>query len=187
MSKEIERKFLLEGPMPSFIDMSAPSEIIQMYLTENSDEEVRIRAESSEDYGTIFTLCHKSPSESPLMRFEGEIILSETVFDAIYRMASKLGKIPLNKFRSTCKANGHTIQIDSYESLFLKVAEVEFQSIEEAEAYTPESWFGKEVTEDPDYKNHQLWKNLNMISPAVEEYGVNRLQELLTKMNRIGG
>jgi len=35
-------------------------------------------------------------------------------------------------------------------------AEVEFDSVEEANAFTPPAWFGKEVTEDGSFTNAAL-------------------------------
>ena len=35
--------------------------------------------------------------------------------------------------------------------------EVEFESLEEAESFTPPEWFGKDVSEDNRYKNSSLY------------------------------
>lgn len=38
----------------------------------------------------------------------------------------------------------------------LRIAEVEFNTVEDAERYVPKKWFDKEVTEDSSYKNINL-------------------------------
>ena len=46
-------------------------------------------------------------------------------------------------------------ELDIYPS-DLVIVEVEFASLEEAEAFTPPSWFGEEVTGNKQYSNAQL-------------------------------
>ncbi len=41
----------------------------------------------------------------------------------------------------------------------LTVAEVEFPTVEEAEAFTPPDWFGREVTYDKRYSNANMTIN----------------------------
>jgi CYTH domain-containing protein len=43
----------------------------------------------------------------------------------------------------------------------LLLAEVEFNTKEEAAEFIPPLWFGKEVTYDENFKNKNLWKKLN--------------------------
>jgi adenylate cyclase len=38
----------------------------------------------------------------------------------------------------------------------LRSAEVEFKTSKQAKAFSPPDWFGKEVTEDEEYKNAHL-------------------------------
>jgi adenylate cyclase len=53
---------------------------------------------------------------------------------------------------------GLTIELDVYEGALegLAVAEVEFDSEQDAEAFAPPGWLGREVTDDPGYKNQRL-------------------------------
>jgi CYTH domain-containing protein len=62
-------------------------------------------------------------------------------------------KIPLGK---------HTIDFDMYKgNRFegLMTAEVEFESVEEAEEFIPPDWFGEEKTDDSRYSNANLAKH----------------------------
>ena len=56
--------------------------------------------------------------------------------------------------------NGLKIELDVFDAPYegLMVAEVEFESLEDAKAYDPPKWFGKDVTEDPKYKNAVMAK-----------------------------
>jgi CYTH domain-containing protein len=53
---------------------------------------------------------------------------------------------------------GWTIELDVYAGALggLVVAEVEFPSEQEAAAFAPPEWIGREVTDDPRYKNRRL-------------------------------
>ena len=51
-----------------------------------------------------------------------------------------------------------TIEFDVFEGKFegLMLAEVEFETVEEAEAFTPPEWFGRDVTFSGEYQNSRL-------------------------------
>ena len=53
-----------------------------------------------------------------------------------------------------------TIEFDVFEGKFagLMLAEVEFESIEDANAFVPPVWFTKDVTESGEYQNSRLSK-----------------------------
>jgi CYTH domain-containing protein len=53
------------------------------------------------------------------------------------------------------------LDVDDYrdtELHSLKVVEVEFRTNAEAESFVPPSWFGREVTGEPAYKNKSLYR-----------------------------
>ena len=54
--------------------------------------------------------------------------------------------------------DGHTIELDVYEGELagLIVAEVEFDDPWGAESFAAPYWFGREVTDDPGYRNQRL-------------------------------
>ena len=54
--------------------------------------------------------------------------------------------------------DGLTAEVDVYEGGLagLLTTEVEFSSLEEAEAFVPPVWFGKDVSEEKAYKNTSL-------------------------------
>ena len=57
-------------------------------------------------------------------------------------------------------AEKHTIELDVFHGALapLVLAEVEFSSVEEADAFTPPSWFGEDVTNCSKYHNSNLSK-----------------------------
>lgn len=64
----------------------------------------------------------------------------------------------IKKVRFFLPLGAHMAELDVfYGSLGgLIMAEVEFDSIEECDAFVPPKWFGREVTDDKRYTNHSL-------------------------------
>jgi CYTH domain-containing protein len=64
----------------------------------------------------------------------------------------------ITKKRYEIPDRGHTIELDLFEGMFTGtvLAEVEFDSIEEADSYTPPDWFDKDVTMDRNYHNSNM-------------------------------
>lgn len=156
MSKEIERTFLI----PEIPEQLIPFEIktvSQNYLSVKKDEEIRISLEDELGY-KIYKMSYKNGEGLSRGGVKFEIT------EATYReLSDKILEKPIVKFRQFYFLGEKQIMIDTFEdSLFpLKMAEVEFDSEEEANSFTPPEWFGLEVTYDENYKNKNLWKKLN--------------------------
>jgi adenylate cyclase len=146
---EIERKFLVEHP-PEHLELYPSGVIEQGYLALTDDGvEVRIRR-----YGEQAFLTIKSGGER--MRLEEEIEIDERRFRALW---------PLTEGRRIHKtrylipaAGGLRIELDVYHEQLagLVTAEVEFQSRDAAAGFSLPAWLGREVTDDPRYKNKRL-------------------------------
>jgi adenylate cyclase len=146
---EIERKFLVE-PAPSDLDAHPSSRIEQGYIAITDDGvEVRIRRYGDRSFLTI-------KSGGGMVRVEEEIEIDERRFTALW---------PLTEGRRICKRRylipaerGATIELDVYEDALsgLVTAEVEFESEAAAAAFTPPPWLGRDVTDEPGYKNQRL-------------------------------
>ena len=123
---EIERKFLIPV-LPEKLDTYPHRRIEQAYLC--TEPVVRIRRQDD-----IYILTYKH-----LKGKADGIVLSKTRY-----------LLPL--------PGGLTIELDvfdgTYEGLWL--AEVEFESIEQAEAFVPPVWFGEDVTYSGKYHNSVL-------------------------------
>jgi adenylate cyclase len=77
-------------------------------------------------------------------------------------LAKADGNIITKKRYEIPDGTGKTIELDLFEGVFsgLTLAEVEFESIEEANAYIPPSWFTKDVTMDAAYHNSNMSKKV---------------------------
>ena len=139
---EIERKYLVKE-LPKDFERFPSALIEQVYLSK--EPVIRIR-KKDEDY--ILTVKGKGL----LSREEFELPLTK---DAYLRLYEKKDGAPVTKRRYRIPCEELVIELDVFsgkqEGLIL--AEVEFPSLEEAEAFIPPEWFGEEVTYDPRYQN----------------------------------
>ena len=144
---EIERKYLISTPPEDY--RSYPYRWIeQAYLC--TDPVVRIRRDDGRYY-----LTYKS--KGLLVREEYNLPLTE---DAYFHLLQKADGIVLQKRRYLIPIDGTglTIELDIFEGQYegLMLAEVEFPSEEEANAFTPPAWFGEDVTDSGLYQNSPL-------------------------------
>ena len=145
---EIERKFLIETA-PEGYD-SYPFHVIeQAYLC--TEPVVRIRKEDSSYY-----LTYKS--KGLLSREEYNLPLTEESYGHLLKKAD--GNI-LTKKRYLIPVEGRpdlTIEFVVFEGAYagLMLAEVEFPSEEDANAFVPPAWFTKDVTFSGEYQNSRL-------------------------------
>ena len=141
---EIERKFLVKE-MPC-LDGCEKSEIVQGYIS--LTPETRVRKRDNKYYLTI-------KGEGDVVREETEKEVSEKEGRALFsRVESKL----IEKTRYLVNIGNYTAELDIYKSHLkgLVVVEVEFETEEEALAFTPPDFLGREVTCDKRYKNKNL-------------------------------
>ncbi|MEY8353795.1 CYTH domain-containing protein [Lachnospiraceae bacterium 54-53] len=145
---EIERKYLIARP-PAGYTSYPHHRIEQGYLS--TDPVVRVRKEDD-----TFYLTYKS--KGLLAREEYNLPLTRDSYEHLVQKAD--GRI-LTKKRYLIPMEGSdhlTIELDIFEGQLngLMLAEVEFPSMEEAEHFTPPSWFGKDVTFSGEYQNSAL-------------------------------
>lgn len=142
---EIERKFLIHQ-LPGDLDSFPRRRIQQAYLS--TDPVLRVRRSDEACW-----LTYKGPGL--MVREEHEFPLKSESCDRL--MAKAEGQV-ISKDRYHIHWGEHTIELDIFHPPFapLMMAEVEFASEEEALAFQPPEWFGREVTEDPAYTNASL-------------------------------
>jgi len=145
---EIERKFLVKK-IPDNLDTYERIDMIQGYL--NTDPVVRVRKES-DDYVLTYKgsgLLSHSEYNLPLNKEAFEHLLKKC--DGIIISKSRY-KIPIT--------NNLTAELDIFKGDLesLKLVEVEFSSVEEANNFTPPEWFGEDVTTDNRYHNSYISK-----------------------------
>ena len=145
---EIERKFLIKQ-IPEGCTSFPCRQIEQAYL--NTDPVVRVRRDNDDYY-----LTYKG--KGLLSREEYNLPLNKEAYEHLLAKAD--GNIITKKRYEIPDGTGKTIELDLFEGVFsgLTLAEVEFESIEEANAYIPPSWFTKDVTMDAAYHNSNMSK-----------------------------
>ena len=145
---EIERKFTI-NKLPDNLDQYPYLILEQGYL--NTAPVVRVRRENDDFY-----LTYKG--KGFLAREEYNLPLNE---EAYYHLREKADGLIISKKRYLVPYDDKlTIELDIFEAPLapLVLAEVEFESIEEANAFTPPAWFEKDVTEDRSFSNSELSK-----------------------------
>ena len=145
---EIERKFTIKE-MP---DLSKYSFHVmeQGYL--NTDPVVRVRKEDDNYY-----LTYKG--KGLLSREEYNLPLNK---EAYYHLVEKADGIIIRKKRYLIPYEKYRIELDVFEEPYenLVIAEVEFDSEEEAVAFKVPEWFQEDVTLERRYHNSNLSKGL---------------------------
>lgn len=161
MALEIERKFLLPRFPEAIIDagelvIQSEQRIEQTYLAIDENEELRVRRLANLTTGEV-SHTHTFKSGNGLVREEVEYSISASIYAQV---TAAFGFTPLTKNRITAEWNGKTVEIDSYDQIQLSVLEVEFPSLEEANAFKAPEWFGEDITSQKQYSNKTVWKQL---------------------------
>lgn len=146
---EIERKFTIHK-LPDNLDSYDYHDIEQVYVL--TEPVIRAR-KRDDDY--ILTV----KGSGMMARSEFELPLSQ---DAYAKLKSKADGIVISKRRYLIPFDKYTVELDIFNEPIapLIIAEVEFETIDEANAFTPPKWFDKDVTDDPKYHNSNISKGL---------------------------
>jgi len=144
ITMEIERKFLIKE-LPDLTKFEN-KHITQGYL--NTNPVVRVREDGEEYY-----LTYKG--KGLLAREEANLPLTKEAFEHLIEKSD--GKI-IRKTRYLIPLTPYTIELDVFEGDHapLIMAEVEFPSVEEANAFVAPDWFGEDVTQNPKYHNSNM-------------------------------
>ncbi len=145
---EIERKYLI-NKLPEQLERFPFREIEQGYLC--TDPVVRIRRTDDS-----YTLTYKG--RGLMVREEYNLPLTKEAFE---HMKPKTDGIFIRKRRYLIPYDESlTIELDIFygELAPLQLAEVEFQTEEEAVSFLPPEWFGEDVTFSSEYHNSTLSK-----------------------------
>lgn len=154
---EIEKKYLInQYELPFDIESFESHLIEQAYLC--TDPVVRVRKEDDSYYMTY-------KGRGLLSREEYNLPLNETAYAHLLEKAD--GNI-ITKRRYLIPFNENslnkplTIELDIFEGKFKGVclAEIEFESVEDAEKLIPPAWFGKDVTYEKTYHNSEMSKKI---------------------------
>ena len=148
---EIERKYLVAA-LPEGLDAFPHTEIEQGYLC--TSPTLRIRR-----MGDCYILTVKEKvrsSTSAIVNREEEFALAP---DSYNSLKAKCEGIMVCKTRYRIPLSGGlTAELDIFHGVHegLLLVEVEFPSVEAADAFVAPAWFGDDVSGDPRYRNSYL-------------------------------
>ena len=143
---EIERKFI-PNALPDHLSDFPHKKIEQAYL--NTAPVIRIRRQDDE-----YILTYKGGGM--MAREEYNLPLNRSSYEHLLKKAD--GNV-ITKTRYLIPLKNHlTAELDIFEGIFsgMVLVEVEFSSVEEAEAFEKPDWFGEDVTYDGHYHNSYL-------------------------------
>ena len=142
---EIERKYLLKK-LPDNLDTYRHRHLEQGYLC--TAPVVRIRKDDDR-----YELTYKSGGM--MVRQEYNLLLTK---DSYEHLKKKVDGRLITKKRYMIPYEKYMIELDVFENDLapLVLAEVEFETDEEANSFTPPEWFGKDVTFSKAYHNSVL-------------------------------
>ena len=147
---EIERKYLVNS-LPEDLDTCPHVEIEQGYLCTSPTLRIRRMGDAF-----ILTVKEKVRSvTSAIVNREEEFALSQ---ESYIRLKGKCEGYMVGKTRYRIPVGEYVAELDIFHGRHegLLLVEVEFPSVEAADAFAPPDWFGKDVSEDPCYRNSHL-------------------------------
>lgn len=154
---EIERKFLIDK-FPDLTEI-ASAQVCQGYLS--TAPVVRIRKAVLPDGGEKYEMTVKG--KGTLVRTEVNIPITAEQYE---EMAGLLKREPIRKDYHVYELpDGLKLEcsiVDSGTESEFMYAEVEFDSVEAANAFVPPEYLGREVTEDPSFSMNSYWINGKM-------------------------
>ncbi len=141
---EIERKFLVKN-IPELKGLKS-SEIVQGYVS--ISPEIRIRKKDDKYFIT-------KKGEGTICREEVECEVTKEVGEEYF---SKVISNLVEKTRYYINIGKNIAELDIYKGIFdgFVVVEVEFNSLEESNSFTPPSWFGEDISENMEYRNRVI-------------------------------
>lgn len=152
MGIEIERKFIVSKEKAAEYDSLADEgkygyhEIEQAYLT----TEPVIRVRKTDDK---YSMTYKG--KGLLQREEYNLPLTKEAYETL---VSKADGNVIRKRRIIIPFDKYIIELDIFKEPFdsFIIAEVEFDSVDIADSFTPPEWFLEEVTNDSKYHNSHM-------------------------------
>lgn len=152
MGVEIERKYLVSDEVAANYmkqvreGLLQSHEIEQAYLT--TDPVIRVRKSDDEYYMTY-------KGKGLMCREEYNLPLTKEAYDILLTKAD--GNI-ISKTRILIPFEKYTIELDVFKAPFdyIRMAEVEFESEEEAKSFVAPDWFIEEVTDNREYHNSNM-------------------------------
>ena len=153
MGMEIEKKYTVKY-LPEGLEQYDHHVIEQAYLT--CEPAIRVRREDDRYY---MTYKGTGGSNSALSHEEYNLPLTADAYDTL---AKKADGTVIRKNRILIPYGAYTIELDIFAEPFkpLIIAEVEFESVDEANDFVPPDWFDEDVTGQRKYSNAYLSRSI---------------------------
>ncbi|MEO6819833.1 MAG: CYTH domain-containing protein [Ginsengibacter sp.] len=150
MSKEIERKFIVDKEKWNSLEKPAGLHYTQGYLCVDAEKSIRIRITDSKSFITIKGKLKKATREE----YEYDIPVEDAK-----QMIENLSIGSIFKIRFTINVEKKLWVVDEFlgKNEDLLLAEIELKNVDEQ--FTLPEWVGKEVTDDDRYYNANLVSN----------------------------
>ena len=148
---EIEKKYLIRQ-LPEQLEQYESKKIAQGYLC--TEPVVRIRR-SNDDYYMTYK------GSGLMVREEYNLPLTKEAYE---HLLPKIDGLLISKTRYLIPLHdGLTAELDIFDGELapLTLVEVEFESIDQADRFTPPEWFGEDVTNSGKYHNSYLSQRLH--------------------------
>lgn len=144
---EIERKWLMDGFPPLPRQRSAQMQQAYLCFAPNT---VRIRRAQWEDGPVTYILCIKG--KGTLCRTEVEMSLTQGQYEALLPLAA--APVANKELHTYALEEGLMLEcslVDGGDPTSFYYAEVEFESEEQALAFVPPAFLGREMTQEPGF------------------------------------
>lgn len=171
MGKVIERKFLL-SEIPHSLDFQKSGVVVSHFGKLLQFEVGFIHTAYLKEipqFSWLFTYYTEG-----LSREEAELFVDYNTFSHHVQCNPST---PLKKHRAETylKHGGVMVFVDDYiNKEKLSIARVYFDTLKQAKAFNPPSWFGKEVTNDLQYRDYALWETIQTKPIAPMTLGVGK-------------
>ena len=156
MSKEIERKYLIERPADTVLALHSVErwEILQIYLRAEQGVTARIRQVTEGDETRYYYTEKRRISAMTAEELEREI--TDVEYLQLFRRVDTALR-PIRKCRWRIPHAGHVLEVDVY-PFWEKTAVLEIEFADESESAEIPAWITvlKDVTADHRYKNVSL-------------------------------
>lgn len=155
---EIERKYRIGG-FPGDAEgwpLLKAAVVYQGYLATSPTVRIRETHTTYPEEKTTYILCFKG--EGTLVRQEIELPLEAETFGQLQELLP--APMIRKDYRVYALPDGHRLEcslVDGNEPDGFYYAEVEFDSVEESEAFIPPAFLGPEATEDPAFSMSEYW------------------------------
>lgn len=147
--REIERRFLVEQTSLPIDALGGVVNTVEQGYISGYPVTVRLRRSSTD--GCTLTVKRGASRD----REEREVALTDDQFAILWPVTDGW-RIEKSRYRIPLPPRVIELDIFSGRHAGLIIAEVEFPSSAEADAFVPPAWLGQEITGNPDYSNARL-------------------------------